>query len=96
ERRINSGAYYYIPSAQISKIESKLSTGDIIAIATSKKGLDYSHTGLAYRDNNGLLRFLHASSKKKSVTLDMSLNEYISSVSLDTGITVLRAKDNSM
>ncbi|MGE5479359.1 MAG: N-acetylmuramoyl-L-alanine amidase-like domain-containing protein [Chloroflexota bacterium] len=89
ENRLNGMDLYYIPTSKISKIEDKLHSGDIIAIRTSKKGLDYSHTGLVYRDESGGARFLHASSKKKQVTLDVGLAEYVAGTKSNLGITVL-------
>jgi len=46
EYGINNTRHWYIPNSQVKEIESKLQTGDIIAIATNKSGLDYSHTGM--------------------------------------------------
>ncbi|MFQ6069730.1 MAG: N-acetylmuramoyl-L-alanine amidase-like domain-containing protein [Candidatus Aminicenantales bacterium] len=90
ERMINERIHYYIPLSRVKKVEKRLQTGDIIAFTTSKKGLDYSHTGLAYRDGKGMLRLMHASSKEKKVILDGELSEYGSSVNTHTGITVAR------
>jgi hypothetical protein len=83
----------YIPKDDIRAIEDRVKTGDIIAITTSKDGLDYAHTGLAYRDDKGVTRLLHASTQKKKVTLDRSISEYVSSVKTHTGITVVRPRD---
>ena len=46
EREINQRNHYYIPSDKIKSTEKKLFTGDLAAIATSAKGLDYSHIGM--------------------------------------------------
>jgi hypothetical protein len=96
ESEINKRKYYYIPKAKISSIQSEIQTGDIIAITTNKKGIDYSHTGLAYvtSENRDLdISFLHASSKKKKVTIESSLVNYLNGIDSDTGITVLRPLD---
>lgn len=90
EEAINKRQYFYIPKEKIKSIEQKLKSGDIIAIATSMKGLDYSHTGLVYVDKDKKVRFLHASTTKKKVVLDVELSEYIQSVKTNIGITVLR------
>ena len=50
--------------------EQYLQTGDIIAITSRDTGGYTSHVGLAYRDANGTLRFLHASSKQRRVLVD--------------------------
>ncbi|MDZ4745139.1 MAG: DUF1460 domain-containing protein [bacterium] len=90
ESEVNARMRYYIPKDRIETIESMLATGDIIAISTSKDGLDYSHTGLIFRDIDGNARFLHASSQKKKVVLDVRVGEYVNSVKSNTGITVVR------
>lgn len=90
EKKINKRQHWYIPKRKVKKAQKHIRTGDIIALATSKEGLDYSHTGLAYRDEKGKVRFLHASSKEKKVLLDTELYKYIKSVKTHTGITVAR------
>jgi hypothetical protein len=89
ENVINQRAYYIIPKNKIESIEKNIITGDIIAIATEKKGLDYSHTGLAYH-SKGITSFMHASSKKKKVVIDKSISEYVFDIKSNIGITVLR------
>lgn len=90
EKNINSHTHYYIPKKDVKKIEQKLMTGDIIAIATNKQGLDYAHTGIIYKDRKGKARFLHASQKQKKVILDTTISSYLKSVSSHIGITVIR------
>ena len=90
EKNINSIPRFFVPKNAIAPIEHKLRTGDIVGVATSKDGLDYAHTGMIYVDANKVARFLHASTTKKKVTLDVSVSEYVNSVSSHTGITVVR------
>ncbi len=90
EKEINSRKQYYIKQENIKEAEKYLQTGDIIAFTTTKKGLDYSHTGLAYRDDFGSLRLLHASTSEDKVILDENLHIYTNSVKIHTGITVAR------
>jgi len=54
EYGINNTRHWYIPNSQVKEIESKLQTGDIIAIATNKSGLDYSHTGMIIKNAKGM------------------------------------------
>jgi hypothetical protein len=89
EQRVNLTSRTIIRKEDIASIEEKLQDGDIIAIATSKKGLDYSHTGLIVREGNKV-RFLHASSVKKKVMLDGPISEYVNRAESNLGITVLR------
>jgi hypothetical protein len=90
EEEINKRQHWYIPKGKIKEAEKHIQTGDIIAIATSKEGLDYGHTGLAYRDNERRVRFLHASLNEKKVILDRELFKYVNSVETHTGITIAR------
>lgn len=90
EKEINKRKHWFIPRREIRSIQKNLQTGDIIAVATDKEGLDYSHTGLIFRDERNKIRFLHASSTKKKVLLDAPLHKYIKSVKTHTGITVAR------
>jgi hypothetical protein len=96
EQELNKGSYFIIPKAQISAIEPLLKTGDIIAIATNKKGIDYAHTGLIAVSADGKPHFLHASQTKKKVILDDTMAEYMNSVSTHTGIAVTRPIEVSL
>jgi len=93
EEQINAQKHWYIPNAQVKDIESKLQTGDIIAIATNKAGLDYSHTGMIIKNAKGMALFLHASSGKKRVYLDKRISSYLAESSTSIGISVLRPID---
>jgi len=90
EERINLSTRYFIPKDRIVNIESQLKTGDIVAIATSKEGLDYAHTGMVYKDEKGIAHLFHASSQKKKVVMDVSVSDYVNSVKTHTGIAVAR------
>lgn len=90
EKEINKRDYFYIPKDKLGTKIKGIRTCDIIAITTSINGLDYSHTGFAYVEENGDTRFLHASSAKKKVVLDTYLSDYLNGKKKDTGITVLR------
>lgn len=90
ENKIANHKFYYIPKNKVQSIEPLLHTGDIIAIVTNKKGLDYSHTGIIFRKDS-VARFMHASLKQKKVMLDSSISEYLTnSTKSNIGITVLR------
>jgi hypothetical protein len=45
---------------------------------------------MAYRTEDGVCHFLHASSVKKEVILDKSISTYLNSVRMDAGIIVAR------
>lgn len=93
ENEINAQKHWYIPTSHVKDIESKLQTGDIIAIATNKSGLDYSHTGMIIKNAKGMALFLHASSAKKRVYLDRRISSYLSESPSSIGISVLRPID---
>jgi len=90
EKEINKRQHWYIPKNKLREAQKYIQTGDIIALATDKEGLDYGHTGLAYQDERGKIRFLHASLTKKKVLLDTELYEYAQSIETHIGITVAR------
>jgi hypothetical protein len=91
EKEINSRQYYYIPQEDIEKLESKIHSGDLIALTTSDKGLDIGHVGLAVKMDDGRIHFLHAplSGSKVQIT-EMPLSDYTKKIKKHTGIIVLR------
>lgn len=90
ERNINASKHWYIPSSAVKAIEPQLMTGDIVAVATNKEGLDYAHTGLIFRDERNRARFLHASLDKKRVFLDKTISGYLKGVPSHIGVTIVR------
>jgi hypothetical protein len=92
ENAINNRQYFYIQKINIKKIESKIQDGDIIAITTSKDGLDVSHEGFAIWQD-GKLYLLHASSEQKKVIVSKEpLLDYLNKHKDQTGIMVARIK----
>ncbi len=89
ERTIRRIPRTYIPTGRIAEIEGRLRTGDIVAIATSKKGLDYAHMGMVLRNEDGCV-LVHASSSQKKVVVDGRVSEVIAAVRSHTGISVVR------
>jgi co-chaperonin GroES (HSP10) len=92
EAGINSREIWYIPKENVKKAESKIESGDIIAITTNKSGLDYSHTGIAVKEGKKTL-FMHASSKQKKVIIDNTISDYLSKSKSATGISVIRPSE---
>jgi hypothetical protein len=91
EKEINSRQYYYIPEDDIEKIESKIQSGDLIALTTSDKGLDIGHVGIAIKMDDGRIHFLHAplAGSKVQIT-ETPLSDYAKKIKKHTGIIVLR------
>lgn len=70
-----------------------LRTGDIVALCTTKKGLDVSHMGILFIDEKKVPYLLHASSKAGKVILDTTpLEQYLTKNRL-AGIRVIRLKE---
>jgi hypothetical protein len=92
EKSINNRSYFYIPKDNVSKIESKLSNGDIVAFTTYMNGLDIGHVGIAVDGKDGRIHLLHAPQPNTKVQITQEpLSDYISKLKKDTGIIVLRA-----
>lgn len=90
EEDVNARRNFYIPKEKVADIEILLKTGDLIGLTTTTEGLDVSHTGICYRDEKDVLRFMHASSVKKEVMLDVRLSDYLAKAKINTGIIVAR------
>jgi len=93
ENAINGKTVNYIPKNLLNLRKDKLAAvhdGDIIALVTSKDGLDISHVGIAAW-KNGRLHLLNASSLKHKVVLDsQNLYEYQKKRGSQLGIRVIR------
>jgi hypothetical protein len=92
EARITELPCWHIPKSKVAAIESKIEPGDILCITSKDKGEFCSHVGLARRDKNGVLRFMHASSQKakRKVLVDDRLSDYLYSISGHAGVMVVR------
>lgn len=89
----NKNKYFYIPKSEIKKAESRINDGDIISFTTKIEGLDVTHMGIAYR-TNGILTFIHASSKAGKVIVNPeSIADYCAGIKSNTGIMVFGIKN---
>jgi len=94
EEEINSREHFFIPEKDIEKIESKIQTGDLIALTTPEKGLDIGHVGIAIKMDNGRIHFLHAPLVGSKVQITESpLSEYVIKNKKRNGIIVLRVQE---
>lgn len=90
QKKLNTYDFYYIPKAKVSKIESQIHEGDIIAITSNIDGLDYNHEGFAVLQN-GRLHLLHASFDLKKVIISQEpLADYLNRIKKHSGISVFR------
>lgn len=94
ERASNGADGFYLPEEKTAFGKSRLpgiKNGDIIAIVTTKAGLDYSHLGFAVWGNDGRLHLLNASSIHKKVVLEpKTLRQYLREHKTSVGIRLLR------
>ena len=93
ENELSRRGISYIQKSQVPRIESKLRNGDIICIVTTWHETYTSHVGVASRDKNGVLRFLHASKNHRAVVLDDRLSDYLDKFGKHAGIFVVRPMD---
>jgi hypothetical protein len=95
EQRVASRNVYHIPREQVSSIDSKIRNGDVICITGRGPEGFTEHVGLAYRDQAGVLRFLHASKDERQVVIDVPLRQYVYRYHKFAGIMVVRPLDVS-
>ncbi|MGE5804738.1 MAG: N-acetylmuramoyl-L-alanine amidase-like domain-containing protein [Ignavibacteria bacterium] len=94
EAEISEREYFYIPKDKVHQIEDKIDNGDLIAFVTNIKGLDISHTCIAYRKDDGRIYLLHAPSEGTKVQVSKNtLPEYINKIKKHTGIIVLKLEE---
>ena len=94
EARVSSRPLYQIPKSRVAGIEGRLRSGDIIGIISRDGPGRYStsHVGLALRQPDGSLHFMHASSPRNygKVVIDATLSSYLARYRTDSGILVAR------
>lgn len=89
EAKVNALPVWYIPKADVAKIESKLMDGDIAGIVAKDQGGVCSHVGLITR-SNGQARFMHASKNHHQVVLDQTISQYLNAFRSHAGLIVAR------
>lgn len=90
EEEINSRMLYHIPRNRVRSIEQKIQNGDIVAVTTTREGLDCKHTGIALWQKNAL-HLLHAPSPGKVVQVTQEpLWRYVMKYNDAAGIMVAR------
>jgi hypothetical protein len=90
ETVISGRSYHYIPKEEIDLHESKIQSGDLIAITTSMNNLDIVHVGFAIQ-SQGRIHLLHASSGSMKVEIsEKPLSDYLKGNKSQSGIMVCR------
>lgn len=90
EKAISEEPLCVVSVEMLSKNESLLASGDIIALATSIDGLDVTHTGFAIRMPDNRIHLLHASTSGAVEISAMPLTDYLKGIRNNTGIIVAR------
>jgi hypothetical protein len=91
ENYLNSQVICVLAQDKIIENEHLIQSGDIIALATSIKGLDVTHTGIATREKDGRIHLLHASTGSMEVEVSkLPLADYLRGIKNNTGIMVAR------
>ena len=81
----------YLPTSHLIFLYPQLKSGDIIGITTNIAGLDVTHTGFIYRQENQV-GLIHASPAGQ-VTIATDLQQYVSKVPKAIGIFIVRPTD---
>ncbi len=89
EQKLGKESLCILHQDQIQSQEENIQDGDIIALATSIKGLDVTHTGFAIKVN-GRLHLLHASSSGEVTITPEPLVDYLQKIKHNIGIIVAR------
>jgi N-acetylmuramoyl-L-alanine amidase-like len=90
EERLTARGYAMVPKANVRGVLAKIRNGDLIGTATSKTGIDVSHTGIAVR-KDGTIKFLHAPLSGGAVQVsEGSLADYVAKIDAITGVVVAR------
>lgn len=90
ENYLNGQEICILPQEQIKASEHLIQSGDIIALTTSIKGLDITHTGIAIREKDGRIHLLHASTIGEVVVSKLPLVDYLKKIKNNTGVMVAR------
>ncbi|PCJ97601.1 MAG: hypothetical protein COA50_03945 [Flavobacteriaceae bacterium] len=91
EETLNQKSLCFLPQNKIEANEHLIHSGDIIALATSIKGLDVTHTGIATREKDGRIHLLHASTGSMQVEVSkLPLADYLKKIKNNIGIIVSR------
>ena len=93
ENKISSRTICHIPKSVVPVIESKIQNGDVICISGKGPEGFTEHVGLAYRDRQGILRFMHASKDERCVIIDVPLHSYLYRYAKFAGIMVVRPQE---
>jgi len=96
EERFNGPDGHYLPAQSTGLSRRELAcvkNGDVVAIVTTKDGIDYSHLGFAVWGKDGRLHLLNASSiHHKVIEEPKTLRQYLREHKSSVGIRLLRLR----
>ena len=91
EENLNDYELYWIPTAEIEKVQDQFKEGDIVGVIGNVKGILISHTGLVSYGNDKKPHYLHASSHHKRVVFTPgTISAYMKSQKKRKGIVIAR------
>lgn len=96
ERHINGKKHRYMPNDNIRntwKLRRTVHNGDVIAIVTSKSGLEISHLGFAVWHWDGLHLLDASSIHRKVIEEPLTLRKYLTGRKTALGVRILRLCD---
>ena len=71
EDEINARPMSFVPMDKLPEAEKQLQTGDIVGVCTTEPGIDIAHTGIIFKDDEGVPHFMDASSSKKNMKVTL-------------------------
>lgn len=93
EQRLNGMERWYVPRVRVRDIEGELRNGDVVGIASTKRGLDIAHSGLV-TVVEGSARFFHAPlSGGKVECAEGTLADYLGKHTQPTGVIIGRPRE---
>lgn len=90
EEYLTNQSICILPQDQVGANEHLLQSGDIIALSTTIKGLDVTHTGILTREKDGRIYLLHASTTGHVEVSQLPLVDYLKKIKSNSGIIVSR------
>lgn len=90
EKQLQGRQLVYLPKDKIAENEHLVQHGDLVALATTLKGLDVVHVGFAVKQN-GRLHLMHASTGSMKVEIsEKPLTVYMKDKKIQSGIMLGR------
>ncbi len=90
ESELNATPRYVLPEGEVAAVADRIEDGDILALASTVKGLDVAHTGIAFWKDGGL-HLMNAPLVGKSVEIsEKDLADRLAGIGSQDGVMVGR------